>query len=80
MPDGVASSFQVTIGYVDGSVSLSHVGANVNGDTPSSLDKFVIEVYCDANTILSLSGTYASTTPAKMHYTPRVTVEQLGSV
>jgi hypothetical protein len=77
--DGVSSSFQATIGWQDGSVTLAQVGALVNGDLTTSLDKFSITVPCDASSVITLSVTYASNTPNRMNYKPIVTVEQLGS-
>jgi hypothetical protein len=78
--DGVSSSFQATVGYSDGAVALTHVGALVNGDLTTSLDKFVLEVPCDASSVITLSVTYASNTANRMNYAPVVTVKQLGAV
>ena len=78
VPDGVASAWQATVTWTDGS-GQTHVGANVTGDTTTSLDTFVIEVACDAATVINLTTTYASTTPAKMQYRVRATVEQLAA-
>lgn len=77
-PDGVSSAVQASISWTD-STTQTKLGTNVTGDSTTSLDQFVVVAQCDANTVITLTTTYSSTTPNKMGYTPHVRVLQLAA-
>lgn len=67
VPDGVASSFQVTIGWLEHGVALTRALTLVNGDLVTSQDDAIRVIYADATSNITIASTYASTTANKMH-------------
>jgi hypothetical protein len=74
--DGVSSSAQVTLGWIESGVPLTEVETAVTeaGVAEQSFSKVV---WADSVTDLTFSVAYASNTPAKMTYRIDVVVEQL---
>jgi len=75
-PDGVSSAVQVTIGWTE-TLPLTRAGANVTGDTITSLDTGSVLLQVDAPTNLTIATSYASNTPNQMVYEVFASVEQL---
>lgn len=73
--DGVSSSVQVTIGWLDGGVAQTQIGATVNGDTTVSRDQTSLPMFVDANSTITIAASYASNTPGQMKYTLRAIAE-----
>lgn len=75
--DGVSSSVQITVGWVDHAVSLTESGAAVTTDTVTAQQSGSKVVYADAITDLTYAIAYASNTANKMQYELYVEVEAL---
>lgn len=73
----VSSSLIVTIGWTDGAVALTKVGATLNGNTTSTLEQATILVRADAASVLSYATTYASAGGTSMRYRLSVLAELL---
>jgi hypothetical protein len=67
--DGVSSSAQVAIAWVDNGNNKSYTGAAMTGNTTSTVQvNEAITIYSDAASPITYSVTYASNTPGQMHY------------
>lgn len=75
--DGVSSSVQITIGWLDGGIALTSVGTNVNGDTTASFGDLSKVIHADSGSTITIAASYASNTPAKMVYALRAIAELL---
>lgn len=60
IPAGVSSAAQVTIGWTQGGVAQTRVGANVTGNTDTSNDSDVFLIRPDAGTVVTYAVSYAS--------------------
>lgn len=77
-PGGISSAAQVTIGWTEGSVAQTHVGANVNGNTTTSKDSDVFLIRPDAGTVVTYAVSYASAGAPVMAFTADFSAEALG--
>lgn len=68
VPDGAASSVQITITYTSGGVIQTFVGTLVNGNTTTSKSQQIVPIWVDGGTSLTYETAYASTTPGAMEY------------
>ena len=75
--DAVSSSVQVTFGWTESTVTLSHNFAAVTGNTINTNDSQTYTVEIDQATALTYSTTYASNTPGAMKYRLIVVPEAL---
>jgi hypothetical protein len=67
-PDAVSSAVQLTIGYTESSVTLSASGANLTGNTTSTVEDKVWPMVIDQNSAITYSTSYSSNTPGQMQY------------
>lgn len=75
---GVSSAAQVTIGWTEGGIAQTRVGANVNGNTTTSKDTDVFLIRPDAGTVVTYAVSYASVGGPAMAFTVDVVAEALG--
>lgn len=75
--DGVSSSLTVHLGWTEGAISLSLSGADMTGNSPTTVQSGTIPVFIDAATPLTYSTTYVSNTPGAMKYELRIKVQAL---
>lgn len=67
--DGVSSSTQITIGWTDGGVIQSETFTALTGDTTTTKLTGASKTFrADPSTPITYAVSYASNTPAKMHY------------
>lgn len=74
-----SSSVQLTLGWTDGSVALTKVGANVNGNTTASYDSDAVLIRVDKDSAMTYSATYASTGATSMQFEANIVLEQVPS-
>lgn len=77
--DGVSSSLQMTVGFVDHGGALTEVFPALTTDTASAHQSGSVLIWADATSTISYAIAYASNTPAKMTYNAYVTVELMSS-
>lgn len=68
VPDGAASSVQITLTYTANGVIQTFVGTNVNGDTTTSKSQQSVLIWVDGGTVITYETSYSSTTPNAMEY------------
>ncbi len=70
VPDGVASALQITLGWTDpdGSVSTTTLGTPIALDSVTHPVSQIFPAHVKGNTPITYATTYASNTPARMHY------------
>lgn len=78
--DGVSSSAQVAIAWVDSGNAKSYTAAAVTGNTTSTVQvDQIITIYSDGASPISYTLTYASNTPGAMHYDFRPVLQSVSS-
>jgi len=75
VPDGAASTLQVTIGWLYRGVAQTFVGPLLATDTINAYQGGSIELMADANSDITYAIAYSSTTPNKMTYDAAAWVE-----
>lgn len=79
-PDPVASSLTVIIGWTEGGVALTLQGAAIVSNLVTSVQSGVIEIQVDPNSAITYATTYVSNTPGFMHYSLRISVDEVPQV
>lgn len=77
VPDGVASSVALTIGFTDTAIALSKTFPAITGDTIATFGEGSMFVPIDQNTAITYQTSYGSVTPNKMHYRLVIDVESV---
>lgn len=72
-----SSSLTVTLGWTEGSVSPTFVGAAITGNTTTTVQSGTIMIRVDANAPITYSTTYASVGATTMQYSLTLTLERL---
>ncbi len=76
LADGVSSSLQVTIGFLDLGQAESVTGAALTTDTNAAFQSGNVQlIRCDANSDITGEVAYASNTPGAMQFDAAFTVE-----
>jgi hypothetical protein len=74
-PDAIASRLTVVLGWTESSIPLSYAGADMVGNTTSTVQSGSIMIVSDGNTPLNYSTIYTSNTANAMHYRLTVIVQ-----
>lgn len=75
--DGVMSLVGVTIGWTDGGAVIVQVDPDLTSDSVVVPASHTVLVRADAASAITVSTTYGSATPGKMHFGLVVVVEQM---
>jgi hypothetical protein len=74
--DGVSSSAQVTIGWVQNGVAKTFVATALTEASGLSYQGQAVPIFVDVNSAITIAVGYASNTPNAMHYECHADVEQ----
>ena len=74
---GVSSSLTVTIGWTDHTIALTLSGGALTGNSTSTLQTFSRLFFCDGNTPITYSTTYASNGAPVMQYELYVVLQEV---
>lgn len=74
---GTSSSLTVTLGWIDGGISLTSAGAAITGNTTSTTQSGTITVRVDNAGPITFSTTYASVGAPSMSYRISIVAEEL---